>query len=122
MATENNTGDDLSYITSADLSALQYHLVKDDGLGGLVSCTAASDVSVGILQNNPASGRDAQVRPVGISKVVCGAAVAAGDLLTSDSTGRAVTASTHNMVVGQARTAGAGAGTVISCSLRRSQA
>lgn len=45
---------------------------------------------VGVSQNNPTSGGQLAVRCLGRSKVTAGAAVSVGDLLGSDSSGRAI--------------------------------
>lgn len=60
----------------------------------------------GILQNSPAQGEAANVAFLGISKAVYGGTVAAGDYLTSDSSGRLVTATTGQLACAKALVAG----------------
>lgn len=76
---------------SADLSAAQYKLVKMSGAKTVTTCAAVTDKPIGVLQNNPVSGAAADVCLFGISKVVVGASVTAGDTVGADTSGRAVT-------------------------------
>ncbi len=77
----------------ADLSAHQYKFVKLNGTGQVVVCGAAGESAFGVLQDKPnAAGKAACVATLGVSKVVAGAAVAPGDLVTTDAQGRAVAA------------------------------
>lgn len=55
--------------------------------------------------------------PIGsINKIESGAAIAKGDKITSDATGRAVTATTGDIVLGKAVTASGAAGEVIGAT------
>lgn len=68
-----------------------YHFVKVTGVHKAGLCTAGADVVVGILQNKPQkAGAAATVGFHGISNLVCGAVVTAGDLIVSDATGRGI--------------------------------
>lgn len=60
----------------------------------------------GILQNAPAQGEAADVCFVGVSKAVYGGTVAAADYLTSDASGRLVTATTGQLACAKALVAG----------------
>lgn len=76
---------------SADLSASQYKFVELT-TGELTVCNAAGDFAVGVLVNKPtAQGQTGDVIVLGPSKVVAGAAITAGALVTTDNAGRAVT-------------------------------
>lgn len=124
MSWEVNTKDDRSAPVITDLSADQFRIVKDDGSGNLALSTSATDQHLGVLQNNPkgAAGSGARVgsyRPVGVSKVVAGAAVAVGIAVTSDGQGRAVTAVAGNSILGITREPAAAAGVVIAVDLAR---
>lgn len=77
---------------SADLSAQQYKFVKVSGNLTVTVCAAATDKPIGVLQNKPISGGIADVMVTGVTKMALGATVVAGDDLTSDATGRAITA------------------------------
>jgi hypothetical protein len=73
----------------ADLSAKQYFLVKATATGVDLNTTLNGPV-LGVLTNDPASGKAAAVQVVGVARVVAGAAFAAGDLLKSDANGKAI--------------------------------
>lgn len=58
----------------------------------VVPCTAIGDKVIGVLQNQPKQGQQADLIMLGISKVRVGASnVSADDLISTDSTGRAAT-------------------------------
>lgn len=92
MATENKVLD-VSKAAAEDLSSYQYHIVVLDATAGTVRLpNAATDVPFGILQNAPASGEAAVVRPIGcggISKVVANAALAIGAFVGMEYVGAA---------------------------------
>jgi hypothetical protein len=90
-------------VTGADLSTHQYKFVDVNSSGLAVLASAGADAH-GVVQNKPASGRAATVVNRGISKVVAGAAVAAG---------AQVTATTGNKIHGTALQAAGGAGEII---------
>lgn len=71
----------------------QYCLVKFTGAHQVGLATAAGDVVVGVLQNKPQTpGAAATVGFIGVTNVLSGGVIAAGDSLVSDASGRAVTA------------------------------
>lgn len=89
-----------------DLSAAQFKFVTVAS-DGQVNPTGAGVLADGVLQNDPnAAGVPAAVAIGGVSRVVCGATVAAGALVMSNATGQAVTATTGNEVLGKALVAG----------------
>ena len=89
-----------------DLSGSQFCFVTLAN-DGQVDPTGAGAVSDGVLQNDPnAAGVAATVAIAGISRVVCGANVSRGALVTSDAAGKAVAATTGNEVAGRALAAG----------------
>ena len=109
-----------TFAASADLSTHQYKLVKISGANAVTVSAAATDASIGILQNKPASGQDAVVCTIGISKAVAGAAIAAGAELMADASGRVITAAAAagaNRSVGVAVEAVAAAGEIVSVLL-----
>lgn len=70
----------------------QYRFVKVTGLHQVGLCTAAGDAAVGVMQNKPqVIGQAATVGIFGVSNLMAGGAVEAGDFVTSDAEGRAVT-------------------------------
>ena len=97
----------------ADLSAAAdtYKTVKFDGNGDIVLGAATSDNIIGILENSPELGDTAEVRLIsasGTGKVRAGGNVSVGDMLTQNSTGRAIaTTTTGHKVFGRAISAGA---------------
>ena len=92
---------------------MQYRFVKVTGKHQAGLCVAATNLVVGIMQNKPQRpGAAATVAIGGVSLVVAGGVVAAGDLVAPDSTGRAVTDATNGKW--QAQTPAAGANELIS--------
>ncbi len=122
MATEINTGGDISVLAGADLSAKQFFVVKDNGSNAAVLSAAGTDTHLGILQNKPTSGKVGAVRTAGISKAVAGAAITSGALLTSDGAGKVIAASANDIVVGIARSAASGANIILPVLVRLGKA
>jgi predicted ribonuclease toxin of YeeF-YezG toxin-antitoxin module len=89
----NNYSVRATFVAGADLSALQYTFVKLNSSGQVVAVAAATDVPIGVLQNNPASGAEASVTIVGGTKIVASAAATLGTALNfgTTSAGKAVT-------------------------------
>jgi len=80
----------VTLVAGADLSALQYNFVKINSSGLAVACAAATDIPVGVLQNAPISGQEAEVLVVGGTKIKAGAAIGEGAQIGTGSTGKAV--------------------------------
>ena len=80
---------DLTFQAGGDLSGKQYYFVKMDSDQQVILCTAATDKVIGILQNKPESGEAATVRILGRSKVVADAALAIGDIISTQTDGQA---------------------------------
>jgi hypothetical protein len=79
-------------VAGADLSAKQYHFVKiDNGTGQAVAVDGATDRPVGVLQNNPTAGQEAEVLIVGGTKLAAGGTASAGQPLFASASGNAVT-------------------------------
>lgn len=72
----------------ADLSGDQYKFVKLSA-GKAVLCAAATDAPVGVLQNKPTSGQAATVAVSGVTKLLSGGTITAGNLLGTDASGTA---------------------------------
>ena len=105
-----------TYQAAADLSARQFHLVRQSAAN---VCNQASDAQgssiIGVLQNKPAAaGRFATVAMLGISKVVAGGSLTQGDIITTNGSGRAATVRSGDMAVGRALTAAGADGDIIS--------
>lgn len=113
MATVSNTGEHLripGLVAAADLSAKQYHVVALASTAKQVkTAAAATGAVVGILQNDPLVGEAASVVGAGMTKAYSGAVIAAGDLVTANSTGQCIATTTaNNKVIGKAITAASG--------------
>jgi hypothetical protein len=98
----------------ADLSAKQYFLVKATATGVDLNTTLNGPV-LGVLTNDPASGKGASVQVLGQARVVAGGAFAIGDYVKSDGAGKAIkqtgeAAGTLVHVIGQALEAAAADG------------
>lgn len=87
---------------SVNLSTYQFCFVTADANGN-AALPAGSTVSVmGVLQNKPSSNEAATIMIDGVSKVkAAGGTVAAGDLIASNSSGRAAAAGAGDHVVGR---------------------
>ena len=96
---------------AADLSGAQYHIMRHSAAETVnIASDAAAAFSagpIGVLLNKPKSGEHATVAYLGVAKVVTGAAVTAGLMLTTNGSGRAINAVTgsQQIVIGRALTA-----------------
>ena len=107
-----------SRVAGEDLSSDQYKFVKLDGSGQAIKCTAITDRPVGVLQNDPESGEEAEIMVSGITKLEADGVIAiAAELGTSaDSQADSIASGTDTTVfkVGTALQAAAGAGVIFS--------
>jgi hypothetical protein len=104
----------------ADLSAVQYHIMRDLASGNQtnIASDATNTGAIGVLQNKPAAtDRAASIAYAGTSKVVAGGSVTMGDLVTTNSSGRGATAGSGDMVVGRALQTSSTDGEVITAVL-----
>lgn len=103
---------------AADLSALQYHIVRGAAINtcNVASNAVDSDI-LGVLQNKPTSGHFATIADGGISKVVAGGAVTVYDLVTCNGSGRAATVTSGQIAFGKAFSTSANDGELISVRL-----
>jgi Uncharacterized conserved protein (DUF2190) len=104
-------------LAAGDLRTHQFKFVDVDATGR-AALAGNGGRAVGVNQGKPNTGEAVEIMHSGISKVVAGAAVAAGDEIQSDATGRAVTATTTNQRIGVALQAAGAAGVLISVLLR----
>jgi hypothetical protein len=103
MTTESPLIMDGSQVTAAaDLSAKQFYCVKLTAARAVNLASTGGEAIYGILQNDPKSGEAAAVGIFGISKALVGTGgVTAGDsLMTETSTGKVVTKTSTNVVIG----------------------
>ena len=107
----------VTLVAGADLSAKQYNFVKLNSSGEAIACAAATDVPVGVLQNAPTSGQEAEVLIVGGTKIVAGATIATPAAIGTGATGKAVALTvtdTTKYVVGSLITASAADGNIVT--------
>ncbi len=95
----------------------QFLAVKITGARTVAYDSTGASVCYGILQNKPAIGQVADVGILGVSKAVAGAAFAAGTLLMTDSSGRVITRTSTNPVIGQAIEAATLANQIVTIAL-----
>jgi len=110
--------DTVALKANADLSAHQFHVVAlvGENLCNLAT-SANSSLICGVLQNKPQSQEAATVARGGGSKVQVGAAVTAGDHLTTNSSARAIKVTSGAMAFGQALATAGADGDIISAQL-----
>lgn len=95
-------------------NGMQYRFVKIVGKDTVGLAVAAADVVCGVLQNKPQqAGAAATVGYEGVSFVMSGGVISAGDLVAPDATGRAVTDAVNGRW--QALHPAAAAGVLIPC-------
>lgn len=109
-----------AFVASGDLSTSQYHIV--DVIAAFKVANAGARLGYGVLQNKPKDGEHASVCIEGVTKVVGGAAIAVGDLITSAGSGFGATVASGSagtkQVIGRALTACA-SGSVFSMYVDR---
>jgi hypothetical protein len=74
----SNSAVKITRVAGADLSALQYTFVKQNSSGQVIAVAAATDVPLGVLQNNPTSGQEATILVTGGTKLKAGATITLG--------------------------------------------
>lgn len=111
MAYEISQAVKITLVAAADLSAKQYFFVKLDSDGKAALCSGATDKPIGILQNAPVAGAEAEIVVSGGSKVVAGGTLDEGNSCGTDGNGKAVALAagtdTTKFIVGQVLSAGA---------------
>ena len=114
----NNYSVRATFVAGADLSTKQYTFVKLNASGEVIAAAAATDIPIGVLQNNPTSGAEASVTIVGGTKIVAGAAIGEGALVGTGATGKAVAlvagTDTTKYVVGTLLTESGADGDIVS--------
>lgn len=91
-------------VAAADLSSSQFKTVKLASTAGQVKAVSSTgDVAIGVLQNAPASGVEAEVASEGVVKALVEASVSAGNFLAPSATGRLkATTSDNRPIIGVA--------------------
>lgn len=122
MAVKSGHAQCESYIAGADLRTKQYFIVEAAAYTATVA-NAATDNSAGVLLNKPNTNEAAAVAFSGIVPVVSdgsGTAIAAGDLVGPNASGKAVKKTTADFgIIGMAKQASTADGTVIEVDLDR---
>ncbi len=91
MATKQATVS-ISLKAAADLSLKQHLFVELTAAQTVNVCNATTDLAIGVLNNKPdAAGKAAEVDILGTTKVVAGAAIAAGARVSPTAAGKAQT-------------------------------
>lgn len=99
MATSNVTNFITGLVAGSSLASSQYKVVKfASTAGAVVAVNATTDLAIGILQNDPASGQPASIAgPGSIAKAIAGVNdLAAGELVGFNTTGQVVDHTTDN--------------------------
>jgi hypothetical protein len=85
-----------------DLSAAQFLFVKVNASSQIVKCTVSGESPDGVLQSKVASGQPADVDRNGVSKVVAGpGGITAGNDVTTNASGQAITAASGDFIAGR---------------------
>jgi hypothetical protein len=111
----------ITRVADGDLSASQYRFVKLSTTDKVAVCTGATDIPIGVLQNAPTSGQEAEVLIIGGTKIEAGEALAIGDALGIVANGRGAAANTTTeytlgTVLAAVAAAGEVATAVINCA------
>lgn len=114
MAAHGSDIPNFTALAAADLTGKQYHAMR---LSAANTVNLASNVTaitvVGVLQNDPNTNQAARVAYLGESKFVAGAAVTAGVLVTHNSSGRCIAATSGSPMMGRAMEAAGADGDII---------
>lgn len=116
---------DLSFIANADFTSKQFYATELTAADTVDVCNAATDLVIGVIQNNPPSGSAATIRTAGITKWVSdgsGTAIAVGDKVGTNNAGKAVKkASANDLVFGIALSPSSADGTIIDVLIQPHQ-
>lgn len=122
----NNFGPILAGRATADYSVTGQYLFVGysgsvstvDGVPTVTLASVAGQECMGVLQDKPKSGETASVQTYDVSPVTVGAAIATvGTKVMTDSSGRAVTATSTNRALGETMEVATALGQIISVRL-----
>lgn len=105
----------ITLVAASSLATKQYYFVKIDS-NGQAALAGAGESAIGVLQNKPAANEAATVVPLGLTKVVAGGSLTAGNNVAADASGKAVAAAGSAAVLGVALD-GASSGDVVTIAL-----
>ena len=98
---------DTTYNAAADLSSKQYYIMKISAALNVNVATSRTDISLGILQNEPTANEAAVVRVLGTSKAKCNGTITINAQVTATADGRIYAADTDkDVIIGIALEAG----------------
>lgn len=111
------TPDGYTFVAAADLSAKRYHIMRviDNAKGINIASLATHSSMIGVLQDAPISGQHGSVAFQGVGNITLGAAVNSLVWVTSNGSGRAVAATSGQMVCGRLLETGGADGQVVKC-------
>ena len=111
----SNRGTNLpGIVAAADFSLTQHRFITIDTSGEAALSTLGERIDA-VLEDNPIAGQAAALMgPGSVAKITAGEAIAIGDELASDATGRCKTATASEQVGGVALTSAGGAGELVS--------
>ena len=112
MASTINDSDYRSKIAGEDLTSGQYLFVTLETDGQLDLADAITDITYGVLQNNPDTGEVATVKVSGETKVIAAAQLTVGQFVGPATTGRAQVAVSTQYARGRVVEAAGAAGDV----------
>lgn len=88
-ATDSETDLEILCLSTGDLSAKQFFFVKQDASNGVVVCTAAGEIALGVVQNAPAAAAMAIVKVLGKTRCIAGTTIAQAGNVAVAATGKA---------------------------------
>ena len=110
MTTANPTNN-LPFEAAKDFTSLRYTFVTLDSDGKVTTPDAITNQIVGIIQNTPETGQEANVAPLGSggsSKIWLGATIASGAMISTEAaTGQGIAAASTAIPVGPVLKGGA---------------
>jgi hypothetical protein len=102
-----------TFKANADMANPYRIVTLSAGQNEVELANAATDELLGVIAHKADAGKAVKVHVLGSFLVEAGAAITKGARVTSDSSGRAVAASTGNMVLGRAQQAATAAGELV---------
>lgn len=118
MAVDKGPKLDWGVLAGADLSAKQFTFVKFDGATDdeVIAVASVDDFALGVLNNAPEQGFEAEVVLTGVVKVKLGGTVARDDGIGAKADGTGIKAAAGKRVYGRALESGV-SGQIISVAL-----
>jgi len=87
----------------------EYRFIKlDSGTAKVIQCDSAGERAIGITENSPSSGEDADLTLSGISKVEAGGSFNPNDTVGTDANGKAVSGASTDLAVAMESSGGDG--------------